>query len=207
MEAGLLQVGQPRRAVKVGVEPGLQFGRRRCHRRRDWPVAPRRTAGTPAAHRPSAARRRTRAGRAPASHRRRRGPAPARSIAAIASRASRRWRRRCAQALRIERGIGPGMPTPPNAARSCCASRCQPCTSAARCGMSGQIELDRLAALVVEQAVDVGVDILFAGCVHLSNRKAGVGASPLLSRCRAWRARDRRDITVPIGTSSMSATS
>ena len=75
--------------------------------------------------------------------------------------------------------------------------------------VAGQIGLHQTSVGVVELVIDVSVQVTLARghADHLSIRKEGLVISPSLSWRKAWRARDRRDITVPVGTSRISATS
>ena len=74
---------------------------------------------------------------------------------------------------------------------------------------SAAVLLIAVSVGVSQLVVDVGVQVSLAGghADHLSLRREGRLISPSLSWRRAWRARDRRDITVPVGTSRISATS
>ena len=75
-------------------------------------------------------------------------------------------------------------------------------------GVGGEIGLDRRAARVIQLPVHIGVQFgLGHGCsvFHFTLLSAG----PVLFSCarKRSRARDRRDITVPMGMPSVLATS
>ena len=75
--------------------------------------------------------------------------------------------------------------------------------------VGGQVGFKHAAITLQQLVIDVGMQIAFAGgqADHLSIRREGLLISPSLSWRKAWRARDRRDITVPVGTWRISATS
>ena len=76
--------------------------------------------------------------------------------------------------------------------------------------MGGKPGLDLCATLLVKKAVDIGMQLAvihgLEGLRHFGLRRLTMFCSASTSR-RRWRARERRDITVPIGISRISATS
>ena len=75
--------------------------------------------------------------------------------------------------------------------------------------VTGQKSLHQASVVIIELVVHIRVQVTLARghADHLSLRREGRVISPSLSWRKAWRARDRRDMTVPTGTSRISATS
>ncbi|MNG26026.1 hypothetical protein D3C84_1109530 [compost metagenome] len=69
-------------------------------------------------------------------------------------------------------------------------------------GIGGQVQLYRPPTLRVQALVDIGVQLVFGRdqLTHFNLRNTGDAVVPSASSRSATRARDKRDITVPIGT-------
>ena len=75
--------------------------------------------------------------------------------------------------------------------------------------IGGQPRVDFSEAHRVEALVDIGVQLVLGGgqACHFNLRRAGDAGLPSVSWRNAARARDKRDITVPIGIAKASAAS